>query len=183
MSLQAEQLLLSQPLTGSADISLNSLVSFLDRFVYRNPKKNLQPKGASIMQPAAVYDRSGMLVSNKGARTGEDGFVNSEKFWRKKIEDVPVDQVSSTHSTRGVHSLIRQMFFHKFFSGKLAQKAAASKKKKKGGVSSDEEDEDDIEASDAGSDQEVEGEADEPASDDDSDAEEAEIWKVSEQSG
>jgi ribosome biogenesis protein MAK21 len=45
------------------------------------------------MQPAAVYDRTGMLVSNKGARTGEDTYVNSEKFWRKKIEDVPVDQV------------------------------------------------------------------------------------------
>lgn len=48
------------------------------------------------MQPAAVYDRSGMLVSSKGARTGEDGFVNSEKFWRKKIEDVPVDQARPT---------------------------------------------------------------------------------------
>ena len=45
------------------------------------------------MQPAAAGDRSGMVVNNKGARTGEDGFVNSEKFWRKKIEDVPVDQV------------------------------------------------------------------------------------------
>ncbi len=94
VSLQASQLLLSQPLTGSPDISLNTLVSFLDRFVYRNPKKNLQPKGASIMQPAAASDMSGMIVKNKGARSGEDGFVNTEKFWRKKIEEVPVDQVN-----------------------------------------------------------------------------------------
>ena len=47
------------------------------------------------MQPAAAGDVSGMLLQYKGARTGEDGFVNSEKFWRKKIEDVPVDQVSA----------------------------------------------------------------------------------------
>lgn len=95
VSLQANQLLLSQPLTGSADISLNTLVSFLDRFVYRNPKKTLQPKGASIMQPAAAGDSSGMIVNNKGARSAEGTYVNSEAFWRKKIADVPVDQVRS----------------------------------------------------------------------------------------
>ncbi|KAK1923668.1 putative ribosome biogenesis protein [Papiliotrema laurentii] len=166
VSLQAQQLLRSEPLTGSADISLNSLVSFLDRFVYRNPKKNLQPKGASIMQPAAVYDRTGMLVSNKGARTGEDTYVNSEKFWRKKIEDVPVDQ----------------MFFHKFFAGKLAQKEAAAKKKKKGGVSSDEEDDVVSDKGEDVSDDESEADdvasVDEPASEDESDPEEAEIWKA-----
>lgn len=100
VSLQVSQLLLSQPLTGSPDISLNSLVSFLDRFVYRNPKKNLQPKGASIMQPAAAGDVSGMIVKNNGARTAEDSFVNSEKFWRKKIADVPVDQVSELRGTQ-----------------------------------------------------------------------------------
>jgi ribosome biogenesis protein MAK21 len=93
VSLQANQLLLSQPLTGSSDISLNTLVSFLDRFVYRNPKKTLQPKGASIMQPAAAGDTSGMVVNKKGARAAEGTYVNSEAFWRKKIADVPVDQV------------------------------------------------------------------------------------------
>ena len=95
VSLQANQLLLSQPLTGSSDISLNTLVSFLDRFVYRNPKKTLQPKGASIMQPAAASDASGMIFNKKGARSAENNFVNSESFWRKKITDVPVDQVRS----------------------------------------------------------------------------------------
>lgn len=94
VSLQATQLLLSQPITGSSDISLNTLVSFLDRFVYRNPKKTLQPKGASIMQPAAASDSTGMIVNKKGARSTDGGYVNSEAFWRKKIEDVPADQVS-----------------------------------------------------------------------------------------
>lgn len=157
VSLQANQLLASQPLTGSADISLNSLVSFLDRFVYRNPKKNVQPKGASIMQPAAAYDRSGMVVANKGARSDEAGYVNSEKFWRKKIEDVPVDQ----------------MFFHKFFAGKLASKEAAAKKKKKGGAETESEDEEDEEEG-----EELE-DASSAASEGDSDPEEDEIWKVS----
>jgi len=46
------------------------------------------------MQPAGASDTSGMIVKNKGARSGNEGFVNTEKFWRKKIEDVPVDQVS-----------------------------------------------------------------------------------------
>lgn len=107
VSLQAQQLLMSQPITGSPDISLNTLVSFLDRFVYRNPKKTVQPKGASIMQPAAANDRSGMVVNNRGARSGDDGFVNSEKFWRKKIEDVPVDQVCYSLDVTWLEVLMR----------------------------------------------------------------------------
>lgn len=88
------------PLSGSSDISQNTLVSFLDRFVYRNPKKNATAKGASIMQPAAaaLNGRAGaaVVVRSKGARIAGDaaGYVNDEKFWNKKIEDVPADQVS-----------------------------------------------------------------------------------------
>ncbi|ORX37639.1 CBF/Mak21 family-domain-containing protein [Kockovaella imperatae] len=116
ISLQASQLLNSEPITGSSDISLNTLVSFLDRFVYRNPKKNLQPKGASIMQPAAASDKSGLVVKNKGARIGDAGFVNSEAFWRKKIEDVPADQ----------------LFFHQFFASKLAKAEGSRAAKSEG---------------------------------------------------
>jgi len=46
------------------------------------------------MQPAAAGDTSGMVVNKKGARSAEGTYVNSEAFWRKKIADVPVDQVS-----------------------------------------------------------------------------------------
>lgn len=168
VSLQASQLLMGQPVTGSPDISLNTLISFLDKFVYRNPKKTLQAKGASVMQPAAALDRTGMVTRTRGPRTGEDGFVNSEAFWRKKVEDVPVDQ----------------LFFHKFFSTKLARKEVLGKKKGKAedademDFSDDEEIDvdDDEEASEAASDaEEAEG-----ADDDDSvsDPEEAEIWKA-----
>ncbi|TXT12976.1 hypothetical protein VHUM_01377 [Vanrija humicola] len=160
VSLQASQLLMGQPVTGSPDISLNTLISFLDKFVYRNPKKTVQPKGASVMQPAAALDRTGMVTRTRGPRTGEDGFVNSEAFWRKKVEDVPVDQ----------------LFFHKFFSTKLARKEALGKKK---AVDVDDDEavdvDDDEEASEAASDaEEVEGADD----DSESDPEEAEIWKA-----
>lgn len=156
VALQANQLLMGQTLTGSADISLNTLISFLDKFVYRNPKKTLQPKGASIMQPAAVNDTTGNVIRNRGPRTAPESNVNTEAFWRKKVEDVPVDQ----------------LFFHKFFSTKLARKEAAKKetKKRKG-------DEEDFTMSDAElpSDAEEVADEDEPAG---SDAEEDEIWKV-----
>lgn len=45
------------------------------------------------MQPAAASDVSGMVFNKKGARSAESNYVNSESFWRKKITDVPVDQV------------------------------------------------------------------------------------------
>lgn len=62
------------------------------------------------MQPAAAGDLSGMIVNNKGARTGDAGFVNTEKFWRKKIEDVPVDQVRSPKINRdGAAVLMRDV--------------------------------------------------------------------------
>ncbi|WWC92883.1 uncharacterized protein L201_007845 [Kwoniella dendrophila CBS 6074] len=185
VSLQANQLLLSQPLTGSSDISLNSLVSFLDRFVYRNPKKTLQPKGASIMQPAAVSDKSGMIIQNKGARSinsiGEAGLmVNSEQFWRKKVNDVPVEM----------------LFFHKYFSEKLkrTENLKNNKGKKSQANDSDEEEEDDNEDQELPSDiaqeedsddddddneSELEEDQNQPEVDEEaSDPEEDEIWKA-----
>ncbi|WVQ84509.1 hypothetical protein IAT38_006663 [Cryptococcus sp. DSM 104549] len=172
VSLQANQLLVSQPLTGSSDISLNTLVAFLDRFVYRNPKKTLQPKGASIMQPAAASDQSGMVVDKRGARgEGEAGMmVNSEAFWRKKIDEVPVEM----------------MFFHRYFAEKLKRKEKKGKKDEGSDEDDDEEDEDEKMESAEGSDDEEKSEAEsdsEEASDaaeddEDSDPEEAAIWKA-----
>jgi len=126
------------------------------------------------MQPSAVSDKSGMLVNNKGARSleeGSGGYVNSESFWRMKVENVPVDQ----------------LFFHRFFAGRLSGKG----KGKKGGNSQEEGGSDadgkESEAEDEVSEVEEESEEesvveDEDEGDDDgseSDPEEAEIWKVS----
>jgi ribosome biogenesis protein MAK21 len=101
---------LNLPLSGSPDISQNTLISFLDRFVYRNPKKHAMAKGASIMQPAAVSNGAGLtVVKNRGPRVGgenavEAGYVNDEKFWSKKVQDVPADQVRYSASSSVIAS-------------------------------------------------------------------------------
>lgn len=98
VSLQANQLLNSLPLTSNPDLTLNTLSHFLDRFVYRNPKKSTQ-KGNSAMQPMNGAAGSGgdpdtMVVRIKGQGIAKEEFANDEKFWRKKAGEVPVDQVS-----------------------------------------------------------------------------------------
>lgn len=162
VALQANQLLMGEQLTGSPDISLNTLISFLDKFVYRNPKKTAAAKGASIMQPAAVSDHTGTVIRMRGARTGDSAFVNSEAFWRKKVEDVPVDQ----------------LFFHKFFSAKLARKEAAKKKKGKAEDSDDEMSGAEFPESLGEESDEEEEKGAEEGEEEESDAEEAEIWRA-----
>lgn len=107
VSLCAAQLLTAQPINTSADLTLHTLSHFLDRFVYRNPKKNAATsKGASLMQPAVHASGDGRVgletgvVRLKGAGVRKDEFVNDDKFWRKKAADVPADQ----------------LFFHKYFN-------------------------------------------------------------------
>ena len=174
VSLHARQLLLSQPLTSTPDLALNTLSHFLDRFVYKNPKKqNSKQKGSSAMQPAAGDAISGGGVrlikgeAGNGLGVGSGGgvTVNDEKWWKRRVEDVPIDQV----------------FFHKYFNQKneLEKARAAKMKKKKGKEDSETE-------SDQNVGEEDEGEADEGGGDEDDgenssdDEEEAEIWTVSE---
>jgi ribosome biogenesis protein MAK21 len=110
------------------DLASHTLANFLDRFVYRNAKAAAgAPKGSSIMQPLAGGDSRGIFVSSRGAQVQQS--VNSEAFWRKKAEDVAVDEV----------------FFHKYFSQIGKGKQSAKKKEtKKGALDDDEEDEDEI---------------------------------------
>ena len=90
--MHARQLLESKPVTAAADLSLNTLAHFLDRFVYKNPKRP-KPKGASAMQPAAsVSEAAGGVKLLKGEVADAAPPVNDEKWWRRRIEDVPVDQ-------------------------------------------------------------------------------------------
>ena len=167
VSLHARQLLSSQPLTSTPDLALNTLSHFLDRFVYKNPKKqSSKQKGSSAMQPAAgdaisgggVRLIKGEVGDSLGLGSGGGVTVNDEKWWKRRVEDVPIDQV----------------FFHKYFNQKneleKARAAKAKKKKRKG----DEED------SDEDVDEEREGEIDEDGSEKSSDnEEEAQIWTVS----
>ncbi|KAK7027338.1 RNA-binding ribosome biosynthesis protein mak21 [Paramarasmius palmivorus] len=174
ISLHARQLLTSQPLTAGADLSLNTLSHFLDRFVYKNPKKTPSDgngpkgKGVSAMQPAGSALEGVKLVKGETAASGEM-LMNEEQFLKKKAEDVPVDQ----------------LFFHKFFQRKREREQAKTKGSKKVGQDSDESDPD---ASDEGEEMDLTGDEAEQAKkgsaeeddndDDDSDNDEDEIWKA-----
>ncbi|KAF9005217.1 CBF/Mak21 family-domain-containing protein [Cyathus striatus] len=170
ISLHARQLLNGQPLTATADLSQNTLSHFLDRFVYKNPKK-LKPSedARGAMQPSASAIEGIKLV--KGEVT--DGvLVNDKKFWKKNREEIPVDQ----------------LFFHQYFTQKeeKERKKAVKIGKRKGGESDeegeDEEDDDEEEfagVQDSDGDEAREKEAaGEGADDKDTDTEEAEIWKA-----
>lgn len=161
ISLLAQQLLSSQPLAASADLSLNTLSHFLDRFVYKNAKKTVSARGVSAMQPAASgLDGTGVKLMKR--EMGKTVTVNDPSFAKRREEDVPVDEV----------------FFHKFFARK------SGKKGKKGGDESD--DEEDDEGEDEAGDEEMDLTGDEAAageedadSEDGDDEDEKQIWKVS----
>ena len=90
------------------DLATHSLTHFLDRFVYRNAKAAASGvRGSSIMQPLSGGDSQGILLSTRATKIGPQESVNSEAFWRKKTEEIAVDEV----------------FFHKYFSqvGKTKQ--------------------------------------------------------------
>ena len=174
VSLHARQLLLSQPLTSTPDLALNTLSHFLDRFVYKNPKKqNSKQKGSSAMQPAAGDATSGggvRLIKGEvgdglGSNSGGGVTVNNEKWWKRRVEEVPTDQV----------------FFHKYFNQKNElekARAAKAKKKKKGKADEDDEEGSEVELNENG-DEDKEGEVDDGEKSTD-DEEEAEVWTVSE---
>lgn len=63
--------------------------------MYKNPKKP-KSKGVSAMQPAATsIDGASGVKLVKGEVTNGEVPVNDEKFWRRRAEDVPADEVSS----------------------------------------------------------------------------------------
>ncbi|KAF8191466.1 CBF/Mak21 family-domain-containing protein [Mycena galopus ATCC 62051] len=180
ISLHARQLLSSQPLTASADLSLNTISHFLDRFVYKNPKQ-VKPnannanvvvgkgKGASAMQPAASGLEGGGVKLMKGEMGVLEERVNEGGFLRRKESDVPVDQ----------------LFFHKFFSRKSEKekaKAAKGDRRKNRDEDSDSDDGDDEneggeEMDLTGDEAQKTGEVDE-FDEEDSDVGEDEIWKA-----
>lgn len=152
VSLCAAQLLMSQRIHTTADLTLHTLAHFLDRFVYRNPKKNVAiSKGASLMQPALHangIDAGVMRLRGQGIQ--KDEFVNDEAFWRKQAKDVPADQ----------------LFFHKYFNLRRGPTVDEDAKK-------DISDAEDIESED-----DLEGDEDVSNLSDEEDSEmEKEIWK------
>ncbi|TVY75572.1 Ribosome biogenesis protein NOC1 [Lachnellula suecica] len=123
VSLFASRLINNETMPPKPDLTSHTLSAFLDRFVYRNAKAaTAGPRGSSIMQPLGGGDNKGILLSNKSNSSSLQP-VNSEAFWRKKAEDVAVDEV----------------FFHRYFSQIGKGKQASKKKGKK--TDDDEDDE------------------------------------------
>ncbi|PWZ01616.1 CBF-domain-containing protein [Testicularia cyperi] len=107
VSVHALQLVRGERITTNADLSLNTLSHFLDRFVFRNPKQKAAVRGVSAMQPvpaAASTPGSGVTRSRTHA-LAEDEVFNTDAFRKKQASSVPADQ----------------LFFHKFFNLKSQQ--------------------------------------------------------------
>lgn len=101
-------------MAGKPDLTIHTLTHFLDRFVYRNPKSTPGLRGASIMQPLAGGDTSGLLVTASGRAKNQEP-VNSEAFWRKRSDEVAAEDV----------------FFHTYFNRLGEDKTRKQKPKKK----------------------------------------------------
>ncbi|KAG0213652.1 CBF/Mak21 family-domain-containing protein [Mortierella sp. GBAus27b] len=163
VSLYAAHILSLQPIEGNPEFYQHALIHFLNRMVYKNPKKQrddvntaLGTKGSSIMQPMAAH-RGMSIVLKRGG--GNDVNVNTESFWQKKVEDVPVDQV----------------FFHKYFTQK---KSLNPKKGTLDAAGSDQDDDDGEDEQDfTGAKKRRKG-ADDDDDDNDSDMDEDEIWSA-----
>ena len=155
VSLFANRLITHEPMPPKPDLSLNTLIHFLDRFVYRNPKATTAPRGASIMQPMVGGDSSALLISAHSNKSNSKQPVNSEAFWKQESGKVNADEV----------------FFHKYFStlgrGREKAKNKKSDKKKGGEDSEDEEEEEEIWKALVESRPELDGASDGGYSDDD----------------
>lgn len=127
----AENLLKPQKTLPKPELANHTLMSFLDKFVYKNPKAADTKRGGSIMQPVLAAGSSAHVVVPGKASAKQQATVNSAAFWNLKQEDVAAEDA----------------FFHAYFSqiGKPGQEAKAKKTRKaSAGDDDEEEDEDEI---------------------------------------
>lgn len=90
----------------------HTLIRFLDKFVYRNPKSTDSARGVSIMQPLrATKDLGDFWLGSRGPGTASAP-VNSAAFWKKKVEDIAADDV----------------FFHEYFQHVAREPKPTTKK-------------------------------------------------------
>ncbi|KAI9841745.1 MAG: hypothetical protein M1837_000406 [Sclerophora amabilis] len=113
VSMFASKLLQNDTMPPKPDLSLHTLIHFLDRFVYRNAKANTNSHGISMMQPLAGEAGQGVLLSTRDTSRAQAP-LNLEGFWSRKAEDVSVDEV----------------FFHKYFNEVGRGGAVAAKRKR-----------------------------------------------------
>jgi ribosome biogenesis protein MAK21 len=126
----ADHFLRHAKLPGKPDLNLHTLIHFLDRFVYRNPKAPSQKlRGSSIMQPLAASEPNGLLSVTPAGQQRVP--VNTENFKAQKEENVAAEDV----------------FFHKYFNSlgkEKTQSKAKSRQDAGGGTSAADGDESEI---------------------------------------
>ena len=117
VTVSADRYIGHEKLPGKPDLTLHTLVHFLDRFVYRNAKlSDTKIRGSSIMQPMASDNSRAVLFSSSNMSKLP---VNSEEFKAKK----------------GDHVAAEDLFFHRYFAN--AGKNTSKKGKRKGRTASD----------------------------------------------
>jgi len=112
----ASKLLNQEPIKEKPDPTIYTLMNFLDKFSFRNAKTKTQAvHGSSIMQPMSGTTKAAdyLITGRDGDRSHDP--LNSEQFWRKKVDEVRVDEV----------------FFHTYFEKAGKAKQAVRKDKKK----------------------------------------------------
>ncbi|KAJ8110584.1 hypothetical protein OPT61_g6613 [Boeremia exigua] len=127
----ASKIVHQEAIKEKPDPTIYTLMNFLDKFSFRNAKTKTQAvHGSSIMQPMAGTSKAAdyLITNREGDRTHDP--LNSESFWRKKLDDVRDDEV----------------FFHTYFekAGKAKQADKKARKKNKKDDSDDESGEDEI---------------------------------------
>ncbi|KAI0136246.1 ribosome biogenesis protein MAK21 [Xylariales sp. AK1849] len=115
VDLYASSLLNGQKPAQKPDLASHTLINFLDKFVYKNPKATDTTRGNSLMQPVAASGQGSVLVTGKPSNKA-GASLNSAAFWSQKAEDVAAEDV----------------FFHAYFNqvGKPSQAERAKKAKK-----------------------------------------------------
>ncbi|KAI9104557.1 CBF/Mak21 family-domain-containing protein [Phlyctochytrium arcticum] len=144
VAMYAETLLSGQPIapppgaTNYDPLQNHTLSRFLDRFVFKNPKKVTNAyKGASLMQP-----RVGSKTSTR--EEGQERIISAAKKrgmileseetgGKTALDDTPVNQLAQKWIDKGVSTdvPVDEMFFYNFFKSKQAQDNKARKRKTK----------------------------------------------------
>lgn len=93
---------------GRPDLDIHTLIHFLDRFVYKNPKlASTSLRGSSIMQPMASSNAQSALISSTATLPGLA--VNTDRFRNQSDDQISAEDV----------------FFHKYFSSLGREKIKA----------------------------------------------------------
>lgn len=114
VALFASRLMTHESMPPKPDLAQNTLMHFLDRFVYRNPKQQSATtrRGPSIMQPIGSIKLDHITIARQ---TGLQPPVNSESYTDLSDDKIKPDEV----------------FFHKYFSATSKGRKMKEKKVKK----------------------------------------------------